>query len=286
MDETHPVVSIRGTINSPAAGTFGALYCGNGSGNFLYGGIQPDNIWVIGQLIGSSFRLLDSGVIPAHALPDTGDDVQVRVDCAVTGGANDRVQLTVGGVKLGDRSDAARVGPFTSGGLLGSSGSEPPDTITYDTVVIRTGERFQEAPEALRNHVPSEWASDCVPIREDGAIGQVAALICTPAGSIDQAEYYQYDSAAQMNRQWDRDVADQGDGVPGSDCSKGPSLGTYKDASGSTAGTLMCHPNHGSMGGLIFLWTNDQLRIVSAGILTTGSYSDLADWWVNAGPVP
>ena len=89
-----------------------------------------------------------------------------------------------------------------------------------------------------------------------------------------------------MQTEWESEVTAQGDNVPGTDCSKGPSLGTYKDASGSTAGSLMCHPNHGSMGGLIYIWTNDQLRIISAGISTTGTYADMADWWVNAGPLP
>lgn len=286
MKTPHPVVSIRGTVTAAAPGTFGALYCGNASGDFIYGGVEPENIWVIGQLVGSTFGILDSGPIPADALPAAGNDLQVRVDCAVTGGANDRIQLTVGGVKVGDRSDAPRIGPFTSAGLLGSSGPNPPDTMTFDTVVVRTGQQFQEATEALRSHVPSAWASNCSPAVEDGTIGQVAALICTPAGGIDQAEYYQYDSNTLMQQEWDREVSAQGDGVPGNDCSKGPSLGTYKDATGSIAGSLMCHPNHGSMGGLIFVWTNDQLRIISAGVSTTGTYSDTTDWWVNAGPLP
>jgi hypothetical protein len=286
LDKPHPVVDMRGTVKAPEAGSFGAFYCGNASGNFLYGGVQPDNVWIIGQYVGSAFSILDSGEIPADALPDAGNAVQVRLDCAVTGGANDRVQLTVGGVKLGDRSDAPRVGPFTSAGLLGSSGTEPPDTLTFDTVVIRTGEQFQEAPEALRSHVPAAWANNCSPIAEEGSIGQIAALICTPAGTIDQAEYYQYDSAALMQTEWESEVSAQGDNVPGTACSTGPSLATYKDASGSTAGSLMCHPNHGSMGGLIYVWSNDQLRIISAGISTTGTYADMYAWWVNAGPLP
>src|SRR5262249_6372341 len=55
LDKAHTVVSMRGTVTAPQAGSFGALYCGNAAGNFLYGGVEPEHVWIIGQLIGTSF---------------------------------------------------------------------------------------------------------------------------------------------------------------------------------------------------------------------------------------
>ena len=40
LGKPNPVVSIRGTVTAPTAGTFGALYCGNAAGDFLYGGVS------------------------------------------------------------------------------------------------------------------------------------------------------------------------------------------------------------------------------------------------------
>jgi TIR domain len=286
LGQPRTVLEISGDVTPVDTGSFGGLMCGNATGDYIYGGVSPDNTWVVGQLLSSTFQVFESGTIPVNLQPSEGGAYDLRIDCAVTGGTHDRIQLSIGGVKLADRSDLPRVGPFTSGALVGSSGDAPPDSVTFDNVTIRSGTQFEEAPEALRSHVPSAWASRCTPIAEDGAAGQVAAIICSPAGTIDQAEYYQYDSSALMHQDWNQQIKSLGDSVSGKDCTKGPSVEQYRDADGKVAGSLTCHPNAGSMGGLITIWTNEQLEIISAGVSVDGTYADLADWWTTAGPLP
>jgi len=286
LADAHPVLEVRGDIDPQVPGSAAGLMCGGGANSFLFGSVYANDTWEVGEWVSGTYERFDNGPLPVAAIPPAGAPFDLRVDCAVTGGPTDRIQVTVDGIKVADRSDMDRIGPYVSGLLVAQAGPEAPASGTFDNVAIRSGERFEESPEALRQHVPTAWAGNCSAIPELGSIGQVAALICAPAGTIDQAEYYQFDSNLLMQQDWNREVAALGNTVPGNDCSKGPSIGTYKDASGTVAGSVMCHPNHASMGGLIIIWTNEQLRISSDGVSMSGSYQDLANWWVNAGPFP
>jgi hypothetical protein len=192
----------------------------------------------------------------------------------------------VNGVKVADSAAAPRVGPYSRGALLDSSGQVTPAVVRFDDVTILSGEAFREATESLRDHVPEPFRSRCRPVGEDATNVQVAALICTPAGSVDQAEYYQFESAQPMDMQFNAVLSGQSVQSTRGDCRLGPSTGRYNDSSGADAGSIACFPNSSSLGGLMLLWTNERLNILASGITTTGSYADLFTWWQSAGPYP
>ena len=286
LPASHAVLSVRGTVLVDTQDATGGVMCGNGSGDYLYGGVGKDNQWVIGHIIANTIQVTESGTLPTAATGLPGSAVDVRLECAVTGGLTDRVQLIVGGIKVADSSAEPRVGPFNRGALLGSSAGVTPALIEFDNVTIASGDALREATETLRSHVPKAFAAACKPITENGSLGQVAALICAPAGSIEQAEYYQFESLVAMNNQYDMSLARFGATATGTDCHAGPSASRYTDGAGKDAGNVSCYPNPGSMGGLIIVWTNESLEIVGGGISTTGTYDSLATWWADAGPLP
>lgn len=286
LPASHAVLRVRGSVLVDTQDATGGVMCGNASGDYLYGAVGRDGQWVIGRIVDSTIQVMESGTLPATALGLPGSALDVRLECAVTGGLTDRMQLIVGGIKVADNSGAPRVGPFNRGALIGSSAGVTPALVEFDNVTVASGEVLREADESLRSDVPKAFAAACKPITEDGTLGQVAALICAPAGSIEQAEFYQFETLEAMNKQYDDSLARFGATATGTDCHIGPSSSRYTDGAGKDAGKVACYPNPGSMGGLIIVWTNESLEIVGGGISTTGTYDSLATWWSAAGPPP
>jgi hypothetical protein len=282
----HAVMRVHGSVVISTPGSFGGLMCGNGAGDYLYGGVGTDNNWAIGQIVSSAFQTLQVGTIPIELQVPRSAAHDVRIECAVTGGATDRLQLILNGTKIADSSAAARVGPFSRGALLDSSGQVTPAVVRFDDVTISTGEAFRESTEALRDHVPDPFRSRCRPVAEDPRSAQVSALVCAPAGTADQAEYYQFESRAPMDTQFTTLLSGQSVQATSRDCRLGPASGRYNDSTGADAGSIACFPNSGSLGGLMLIWTNERLNVLSYGVSTAGSYADLFNWWQTAGPNP
>ncbi len=69
----------------------------------------------------------------------------------------------------------------------------------------------------------------------------------------------------------------------GTDCKQGPSSVTYKIDS-QPAGRLACYENTGTNGGVQAHWTDTQLKILAFGQESSGSYPELREWWLTAGP--
>lgn len=282
----HTVLRVRSSVTVNSADARGGVMCGNAAGDFLYGVVGRNNQWAVGQIVGGSIQGIDNGSLPSAAQAAVGTALDVRLECAVTGGSSDRMQLIVNGTKVADSANAPRIGPFNRLGLLGSSAAVSPAVAHFDNLTTWSGETFREATETLRTHVPDVFASRCRASPEAGSLGQVAALICAPAGKIDQAEYYQFDTLAAMNAQFADSLRRYGSTATAKDCHKGPSTTRYRDTAGQDAGSLACYPNPGSMAGLLIIWSNESLRILSAGVSAHGTYDDLATWWANAGPLP
>lgn len=282
----HAVLRVRASITVGTDEASGSLMCGNGSPDYLYGGVGRANEWFIGSIVSNTIQVIESGTIPIASQVAPGTALDVRLECAVTGASSDRVQLIIGGVKVADDNTAPRVGPFNRVALLGSSSTITPATVHFDNLSAFSGETFREATETLRDHVPVGFASQCRPTLEDGAAGQLAALICAPAGAIDQAEYYRFDTQALMTKQFADTLRTSGGTATGTNCAVGPSNMRYTDATGKQAGNVACFPNQGTMGGLLIIWTNESLDTLSAGIDATGTYADITTWWTDAGPFP
>jgi TIR domain len=282
----HAVLRARASITVGTDEANGSLMCGNGSPDYLYGAVGRANQWVIGSIIANSIQVIESGTIPVAAQVKPGKALDVRLECAVTGASTDRVQLIIGGIKVADTSTAPRVGPFSAVALMASSGTITPAASHFDNLSVWSGATFREATENLRDHIPSTFATQCNPTQENGAAGQVAALMCKPAGDIEQAEYYAFDTEALMTKEFADTLGTSGTSATGKDCAVGPSTLRYNDVTNKDAGTVACFPNPGDSGGLLILWTNETLDILSAGIDVGGTYAGLNTWWIHAGPLP
>ncbi len=103
---------------------------------------------------------------------------------------------------------------------------------------------------------------------------------CQPAGTADIAWYYQFDSVATMDAGFDSFLPAT---ATGQDCRQGPSSVTYKIGD-EPAGRLACYENSGTIGGVQAHWTDEKLKILTFGEESSGSYQDLHDWWLTAGP--
>ena len=123
-------------------------------------------------------------------------------------------------------------------------------------------------------------ATACRPPPLSGLDGQIAGISCQPAGSAEVAWYYQFDSVASMDAGFDSFLPAS---ASGKDCRQGPSSVSYKIGD-KPAGRLACYENTGTNGGLQAQWTDTQLKILAFGQESSGSYSDLREWWLTAGP--
>jgi len=153
-------------------------------------------------------------------------------------------------------------------------------------VSVSSGSQYEDPVAALLKHVPGTFSSSCTATTPNTKVGQTAAFVCNPAGDVDQAEYYQYTGKQAMDDDFDAIIKQSGADLSGSDCSVGPSEYGYA-INKVHAGRLSCYANPGSLGGLLFMWTDEQLGIIAIGVSTSFTYSQLNDWWKGdtSGPV-
>jgi hypothetical protein len=291
LPKPHRVLRVEGTID--VGSTRGGLMCGNGNSDFLFGVISWDGRWYVGSIVSKATVTLASGDLPDGAVPDPNGHAHLSIECAVTGGTTDRVLLRVNGIEVADFDAAPHLGPFDHAAVYGEAGDSPPQTVTFDDVTVTSGDTYTPNgvldPEVqdLLSRVPHDFRSDCTPNQPAGDAGLVAWLVCTPAGDVDEAQYYAYRTKSAMNTAFDSHLKRDGPGATGVDCEERPSTVNYTIRNPNTgapehAGRLSCYPDPDSSGRL-YMWTDEKLAVLSFGV-SSGSYMDLWNWWLDAGP--
>jgi hypothetical protein len=291
LPDPHRVLRVEGTID--VGGSRGGLMCGNGTPDFLFGVISWDGKWYIGSIISRTTATLDSGDLPDGALPDSNGLAHLSVECAVTGGIADRILLRVNGIQVADFDAAPQLGPFDHAAVYGEAGDSPPQTVTFDDVKVTSGDTYtpngklDPAVQDLLARVPSDYRSNCTPNQPAAGSTVIAGLMCTPAGDVDTAQYYQYQNKATMNAAFDFHLTRDGQNATGIDCQQRSSTVNYTIRNPNTgvpehAGRLACYADPDSTGRL-YMWTDEKLSILSFGV-SSGSYLDLWNWWLDAGP--
>ena len=286
----HKVLRVETTVTLIGDTTIAGLMCGNSASTgttptFIYAVIDSGT-WHLGTLTNQTFDPKAGGQLPQGALPDADGTAKLALECAVTSATADRALLLVNGVPVGDVSGIKQAGPYDRAALYAEIGTTAPGTSRFDDLVVSTGEAYKDPVAALLTHVPSAFRGNCLPATPNASTGQVAGVVCNPAGAADQAEYYQYDTQADADADFTAIVQANGNNPSGTDCKTGSSQYSYT-INQVPAGTLACYDNTGSLGGVVFIWTDDQLSMIAVGVLKSGSYSDLHAWWVSSdsGPI-
>jgi hypothetical protein len=287
LASAEPVMRIEGTVLlSPGSGAAG-YQCGNASDDYLFGVINGGNEWVIGRILDSATTVLTRGPLPTQVDAGSGGSARLTIECAVTPGTDDRMLMWVDDTQVADVNDAPRVGPYDRVGAFVTTATAP-FSASFDDVTVWVGDAYAPqgpatAVSALLAHVPDGFRNGCVATQPAAGSGLVAGVLCKPAGDADQAEYYQYASNDNMEAAF-RSILPDASQITGQACDTGPSLVGY-NIDEQTAGRLACFPNPGSLGGILFVWTDTELGILSFGVSQQGSYADLFDWWQGAGPL-
>jgi hypothetical protein len=259
--------------------------CGSPDTAFLLGVVNATE-WVVGTVVDRIVTVLERGQLPDGSKPADGGKAHVTIECAGTGAAGSRIVMWVDGSQVADVA-TDKIGPFDRAAVYADI-SQGPGQATFDDVTVKVGERYapvtqDSLDEALSAHIPAAFRANCSSVGPDRSNGQTAAMLCFPAGDATQAEYYQYDSVDTVTSAFDAFVAADGAAATGNSCKVGPSHVRYT-VGDVDAGALACYPNTGSLGGVLYIWTDDQLAILSFGIAASGDYPSLYDWWLGAGP--
>jgi hypothetical protein len=190
------------------------------------------------------------------------------------------------------------VADATTGTSLGSWGQAtlhasvtvPAMVAFFDDALVDVGERYApvDADPAvldLLSHVPDAWRDSCTARRPVGGEALLSGVVCAPAGEAAQAEYYRYATPEALDAEYQARVAGSGQALDQGDCTLGPSDLTWS-VQGGSSGRIACFENRDTLGGRVVVWTDDALGILALGVRTDGSYPDLYDWWIGAGPQP
>jgi hypothetical protein len=166
-------------------------------------------------------------------------------------------------------------------------GSPAPATLPPGTAAPASPAPMMSAtPEAaaateILSHVPAAFSASCQPARTNPSVGLLAAVQCSPAGSVDSASYWLYDSPESLEVTFEGLLAASGAVTDGTDCSVGPALVDYT-IGGQPAGKLACYLD-GDVA--VALWTNSALRMMAMGAQSGSDFETLYAWWAQeAGP--
>jgi hypothetical protein len=120
----------------PGAGAAGPM-CGSvGDAPSFFGGVvNTGGEWVLVRIVGNELTVIDRGAVPGLDLSEGGTP-RLEIECAVTGGAGDRVAFFVDGVNVADAVDASSFGPFDKAGLYADVAKGPFQVIFDDAVIL------------------------------------------------------------------------------------------------------------------------------------------------------
>jgi len=270
----------------PTGDGYQGLLCSD-SDDTLWGAVaNASGIWVFIKLDSSGSTILSTNQEDGFAI-NPGATTRIALDCEGTAAGGFRMQLSlpdVGAATIYEGAIDEGAAQFDRAGVYGESATHP-WSLRVDNLFVYggTGETtsMSDAAAALLEHVPSEWQPDCFesvgnPFDE----GIVAAVSCTLTdGRSDFVDYLQFDTLDHLNTTYQQrvdiyEVESQGS------CQTGPNETGYS-IGGSDAGRILCAP---SVIGTRFDWTHDDLMILTTLTDFEGSYEDLYQDWLIAGP--
>jgi hypothetical protein len=306
-----PVLGVDALLDLGAGEGIAGPACGattSGEPAFHFGAVSPQGWVVVGSMVDRQVHEIVRVALPAALDPRGPDGIRVRVECAVTPGGLDRIGVWVDGMPVADVFAPGSIGPFDAAAVIAAN-REDRWAASFDELAASTGPTYApvgagaaadpaptDAPlitppplpsglaTPLIEQVPGSFRDACQVIPPDLDRGQVDAVLCTPAGDADGAEYYRYEDEASLERGFAEFLTRNGASPTGTDCSVGPSLIDYT-VGGSPAGQLACYPAPRDSG-VLFQWSNRPLRVLAFGLETSGDYAALFRWWQDAGPIP
>jgi hypothetical protein len=222
------------------------------------------------------------------ALKSTADgSSRFSLDCAGTATGSFKMQIHPAGLNFGVQyfgSDDQGPQTFDRIGIYGESAAGT-FTVDVDHLIAFGGDGDTSmSPEAveLLAHVPAEWQPNCFEsFASVFMTGVKADILCQLFdGRSDYAEYMSFSAQADMDASYDYLHDKWAVDESGLNCDAGAHQGTYTIGD-QQAGRLFCAP---AITGTQFVWTHDQLLIMSQLIDLEGSYPDMYTDWLTAGP--
>jgi hypothetical protein len=290
LPEPAPVVRIEASVIVNSGDGAVGLMCGTGGDTpeFLLGAVTTLNTWRLATLIDGATTTIAEGPLPPQIDMGGGGSADLAVECAVTGtDAGDRIALWVDGQVVGDATAGSALGAWERVALAASV-VQPALVAFFDDAVVDVGDSYapaetDQAVLDLLARIPPAWHDGCTARRPVGGEGIVAGLVCAPAGSADQAEYYRYATPEALAAAYADLVAGSGQVLDRADCATGPSDITWS-VPGESSGQVACFENRDTLGGLVIVWTDAKESILALGVRSSGGYPELYDWWLGTGP--
>jgi hypothetical protein len=143
------------------------------------------------------------------------------------------------------------------------------------------------ADAAILAHIPPAMNMNCGKVTTLSA-GEVTAASCTPPNIDGYVTYVLFDSSANLQDKWFGDYDYFGAGTAsGSDCTVGPCL-VYKIGSTGISEGRYFHNHYAGIdpNGYIAYWFDVSLLIEGGIALNSGTFADLYDLALQAGPIP
>lgn len=278
-----PVLHVEASF-TPSANGYVGLFCRFGDRDFWGGRIHADGTWSFNRLDDEGAHTLTSQQQAGwEILP--GTTTRVALDCAGTDTGSLRLQLSLPDIGLAasyegsedegdDRFDVAAV--YTRS-------AAHPYSVRIDDVFVYGGEgETSMSPEtqALLLHVPAAWRPDCFETHTAFDVGSLADVGCRLSeGRSDVVDFVQFDSQENMDAAYQTRV-DKWAVESTDSCQTGPNEGGYT-IGGLAAGSILCAPQ---TVGIRVDWTVDSLLILSTLTDFDGSYPDVYQDWLIAGP--
>lgn len=284
LDQDWNVVRVEAVMVPSAAGT-GGLLCANNDDELFGALVTTSGGW-------SFVRLTDEGVSVLLTDEQAGWNVPaglattVALDCAGTATGAMRMQVSLPDIGLGASYEGTEGADSFDRVAIYAESAAHPFSLAVDNLFAYGGEGGSSmSPEAraLLLHVPADWRPDCFetppPAFDSGAL---AALSCPLAdGRSNVVDFVQFDTQENMDAAYQARVDIWAVDSTAS-CQSGPNEGNYT-IGGLTAGRILCAPQ---TSGIRFDWTHDELLILSTLTDFDGSYPDVYQDWLVAGPHP
>ncbi|MEZ4597494.1 MAG: hypothetical protein R3C32_12145 [Chloroflexota bacterium] len=157
--------------------------------------------------------------------------------------------------------------------------SRSPSRTPAATEPMPTGEALAAL---LLEHVPPDIGGSCVPDAQRLWPGELATLVCSPAGSGVTVTYSGFGSADTLEAAFDASLETIDLGEVADSCDQGPYLGGY-EVEDEEVGRVACWAEQG---GQAIMWSDDRLAILGVAASPTLDAAGLYLWWLGAGPVP
>jgi hypothetical protein len=135
--------------------------------------------------------------------------------------------------------------------------------------------------ESLLARVPEELRQGCYETTSFKS-GALAGVWCTPTDVPIDLAYYSFDSLENLRAAFEEDAEYWSDGVEidGVDCRAEPSRVEY-EIDGAIIGELLCN---NAVNGPMAIWTHEGLLISAYIQAYSGTFADLHEIWLTAGP--